>query len=67
MPDALEQTALDAMADLEGGQAARVGLGEGGAPELAGGKFLQKTISGTLEEGVPGPTEFGKPAALCHT
>jgi len=34
---------------------------------LAGGKFLQKTISGTLEEGVPGPTEFGKPAALCHT
>ena len=59
MPDPFQQASLETAADLDRGQAAGVGLGEGEAAELAGGELLEDVIS-TPEEGVPERTRIGK-------
>jgi hypothetical protein len=59
VPDPFEQATLEAAADLDSGQAAGMGLGEGEAAVLSGRELLQEMIS-TPEEGVPGRTRIGK-------
>ena len=59
VPDPFEQASLETAPDLDGGQAAGVGLGEGEAAVLVGGELLEDVIS-TPEKGVPERTRIGK-------